>query len=253
MIRIGEDTPCTLEYTVGTRYHEPVYTCSYLLNYTVIDTWWICHFRRPSLTSIRVVVTPRRVPHHYDYPLLTNHMDWWCLRDRNISYAEAGHLLWLHWKPATHAPHAPTRKLLRVERLRTWEMEPGDMFECNGTVWAWGSDFSCLDILPTGWPALVHCHGPDAVLIVLGIILAFIFLYANLIAVYNAYLYMRRSSKEYVKRKTKKNRKIVPFVKKDTHRPYINMPDMKILEVRGLLVKGESSDFPTSYFEYDRF
>lgn len=252
------DTPCTLHRTLGTRYHAPVFSCSYLLNYTVLDTWWYCHFRRPSLTGTRVVTTPLRLPHRYDYPPLTNHMEWWCLRDRNISYADAGHLLWLHWKKSEprgeeHAgAHAQIGKLMRVERLATWELEPGDLFECNGTVWSWGSDFSCLKILPSGWPALMHCHGPDTVLLVLGIILTFIFFYANMVAAYNACLYMRRSAKEYAKRKLKSNRKVVPMIRRDKMRPYNNMPDRSLLlEVPDLVHSRESSDFPASYF--DRF
>ena len=241
---LKEDIPCTLRHSVGRRYLESVYTCSYHVNYSVQDRWWICHFRRPSLTSIRVVTTPRRDPYHFDYPPRTNHMEWWCLRDRNISSAEAGHLLWLHWGNE-HTGAGNT--LLRVERLRTWQLEPGDLFECNGTVWAWGSDFSCLQLLPSGWPALVHCHGPDNVLIVLGIILSFLFLYANMVAAYNASLYMKRSSKEYIKRK--RSRTTVPLLKKDKLRPYSNMPDKTLLEVQSLLVQDESSDFPTSYFE----
>ena len=250
MKKIEEDTPCKLEYTLGTRHHDPVYTCSYLLNYTVLDTWWYCHFRRPSLTSVRVVTTPRRLPDNYDYPPLTNHLDWWCLRDRNNSYADAGHLLWFHWRENDQR-HGEPNKLLRIERLQTYELEPGDLFECNGTVWAWGSDFSCLGILPSGWPALVHCHGPDAVLIVLVIILAFIFIYANMVAVYKAYLYIRRSAKDYAEKKLKIHRRVVPLVRKDTHRPYINMQNPAPLNVPTLIVKAESSDFPTSYF--DRF
>ena len=83
------------------------------------------------------------------------------------------------------------------------------------------------------------------------IILGFIFLYANLVAAYNAYLYIRRSAKDYADKKLKRNRRQVPPVRKDAHRPYINMDNPEPLNVPTLLVKAESSDFPTSYF--DRF
>lgn len=200
---------------------------------------------------MRVVTTPRRVPQRYHYPPLTNHIEWWCLRDRNITYADAGHLLWFDWN-ATDVP-GRLRKLMRVERLRVWELEPGDLFECNGTQWAWGTDFSCLQILPSGYPALIHCHGPDMILLICGIIIFYIFIYANLVAFHKAYRYMKQSTQQYVDRKLRRNRGKVPMIRKNKHLPYLNAKNKNILDVPKLLQKGESSDFPPSYFEWDRF
>ena len=67
--------------------------------------------------------------------------------------------------PSRRILNHENQHLLVVERFPAWELEPGDLFECNGTVWQWGVDYSCLHILPSGWPALVHCHGIEQVLL----------------------------------------------------------------------------------------
>ena len=142
-------------------------------------------------------------------------------------------------------------RLLRVERLPVWELEPGDMFECNGTQWMWGEDFSCLQILPSGWPALLHCHGPDTFFIILITIAIFIFLYANLVGLYKGWEYIRASARKYRNRKLMMHRMEVPFIEKDHRRPYINTWDLSMLQKDPNKPSTvSSSEISSSYWRY---
>ena len=223
-------------------YWRPFTTCTLAANYSVQDVWWDCGFQFPSQTHIRVVTTPARSPFHHQVPPHTRHMEWWCLRDRHVIWTAAGHLLWLfashvnrsrdlkndsdHDVSVAHEEHI---KLLVVERYPSWELEPGDLFECNGSVWRWADDYPCLKILPNGWPAVHHCHGIESLFMITVILVFFIFLYCNLVAVQHVYFVARDAVKRYIRRK-RGPRVYIPMIPKDNKMPYRNIQDITLLQ-----------------------
>ena len=223
---------------------RPFTTCTLTANYSVQDVWWNCGFQFPSRTNIRVVTTPARAPFHHPVPPLTRHLEWWCLRDRHVTWTPAGHLLWLFGSRVNTSPdtknksrdqdyksvaHEELIKLLVVERFPSWELEPGDLFECNGSVWRWAEDYPCLKMLPNGWPALSHCHGFDRVLMIIVILITFIFIYCNTVAVQHIYYIARRAVKRYIKKK-RGPYVSVPMIPKNNKIPYKNIQNIKLLQ-----------------------
>ena len=217
-------------------------SCTLTANYSVQDVWWNCGFDTPSRTNIRVVTTPARTPFHYPVPPLTKHLEWWCLRNRHVTWTAAGHLLWMFGtRVKSRDQKNETRdesllvadeelvELMVVERFYSWELEPGDLFECNGTVWRWAEDYPCLKMLPNGWPALDHCHGKNLILMVIVIIVFFIFVYCNLLAGQHVYFVFMEAVNGYIQRK-RGPRVYIPMIPKDGSMPYSNMQDIKLVQ-----------------------
>lgn len=247
--QLNKVTPCELgDYKRGPKDWRAYQGCVTRALYSVQDVWWNCGFTFPSHTNIRVVTTPARHPYHYPKPPLTDHLEWWCLRDRNITFVEAGHLLWFYGvrvnvtspEPRPQLTSRPPASLQVVERFPSWELERGDLFECNGTIWRWAYDYPCLKMLPTGWPALSHCHKRQGFLMILCILILFLFLYCNIMAAYHAYGIVKRACVRYINKKRGPRVK-VPLIPKDPRAPFSHMNDITML-VNKPSSESESSD-----------